>query len=290
MALWRGHVVAPLVDRPSIAVLPFTNTDGESQQELFGAALSEDLTASLAKFASLTVIASASANQFKGRTIDVRQVGRDLGVRYLLQGNMRRDTQHLRVTAQLIDATSGVHIWAEHYDGDPSKMFAVHDDIVKQIVGRLVARVSIAELERVRRKPPATLQTYDLCVQANALRRTAEGDKRGAIIAAARSLYEKATVADPSYAPAWLGLANTYMLAWLGPSPASPIGEEFERQATIDQAERLARKAVELDGTLAEARASLAWILYWQTRPLRALQNSNAHSSSTRTSPMGTTR
>ena len=270
VALWRGPTPAPPDDRPSIAVLPFTSVDGEPQQDMFGTALSEDVTASLAKFASLTVIASGSANHFKGKAIDVRQIGRELGARYLLQGSLRRDTQHLRVTAQLIDATSGVHLWAERYDGDPSKTFAVHDDIVKQIVGKLVARVGVAELERVRRKPPATLQTYDLCVQANALRRTAEGDKRGAIIAAARSLYEKATVVDPSYAPAWLGLANTYMLAWLGPSPGSPIGEEFERRATIDQAERLARKAVELDGTLAEARASLAWILYWQTRPIES--------------------
>ena len=265
--IWRStQPPHSLLDRPSIAVLPFVNIGGDPQQNYFADGLAEDLTTGLSKFANLFVIASGSAFKYRAHGVDARTVGRELGVRYLLQGSVRRDAEQLRITVDLVDTGSGQQLWADRYDRTPSAVFAVQDDVLQQIISKLVARISKQDLERSLRKPPETLAAYDYYLQGNALMHSLQGEKRGEAIAAARSLYEQSTAADPRYAPAVQGLAQTYMAGWVNPSPGHPIGGEFQQHTVIDRALSLAERAVELDGDLAEAHATLAWILFWQDR------------------------
>jgi TolB-like protein/DNA-binding winged helix-turn-helix (wHTH) protein len=266
-SLWLGgQPRLSLPDRPSIAVLPFANIGGDPQQDYFGDGIAEDLTTSLSKFAHLFVIASGSALKYRARSVDAKAVGHELGVRYLLQGSVRRDPERLRITVELVDATSGQQLWAERYDRAPNAVFAVQDEVAQQIISTLVAQINKQDLERALRKPPETLAAYDYFLQGNALMRSFQGEKRGETIAAARALYKQSAAADPRYAPALQGLAQTYLAGWVDPSPGHTIGSEFQQQTVIDRALSLAQKAVELDGNLAEARATLGWILFWQHR------------------------
>jgi len=266
-SLWLGgQPRLSLPDRPSIAVLPFANIGGDPQQDYFGDGIAEDLTTNLSKFANLFVIASGSAFKYRARSVDAKAVGHELGVRYLLQGNVRRDAERLRITVELVDATSGQQLWAERYDRTPNAVFAVQDEVAQQIISTLVAQINKQDLERALRKPPETLAAYDYYLQGNALMRSFQGERRGETIAAARALYEQSAAADPRYAPALQGLAQTYLAGWVDPSPGHAIGVEFQRQTVIDRALSFAQKAVELDGNLAEARATLGWILFWQHR------------------------
>ena len=264
---WFRPSGMPLPDRPSIAVLPFTNMSGDPQQDYFSDGISEDLATSLSKFNDLLVIARDSAFKFKGNPIPAQQIGQQLGVRYLLLGSTRRDPERIRVTAQLVDTASGVQLWSERYDVGLSGLFSVQDEIVQKIVVTLVAQLSRSELDRALRKPPVDLAAYDYYLRGNALMHDTMPAKHGETIALARALYEQAIAADARYAPAIQGLALTYFRSWFHPSPGHPVGSEFQQQAILDRAESLARKAVELDNTLAKARATLGWILYWQERP-----------------------
>jgi adenylate cyclase len=255
-----------LPDRPSIAVLAFANMGGNPQQEYFSDGIAEDLITSLSKFPNLFVIARNSSFSYKGRQIDGKEIGRELGVRYLVNGSVRRDGERLRVTTQLVEAATGKQLWGDRYDREPTGLFAVQDDIVQKIVGTLVAHITNTELERAMRKPPETLAAYDYYLQANALMKKIHRESRGETIAAARQLYERSLAADPQYAPALQGLAHTYVTAWQEPTGYAPIASEYRQRATLDRAQLLAQTAVELDGNLAEARATLGFILRWQYR------------------------
>jgi TolB-like protein/DNA-binding winged helix-turn-helix (wHTH) protein len=261
---WNQSSGLPLPGRPSIAVMPFVNLSGDSQQDYFSDGIAEDLTTGLSKFADLFTIAHDSALKYKGRHIDVKQIGRELGVRYVLQGSTRRDPEKVRITAQLVEAASGVQLWAERYDGDLSGLFAVQDEITHKIVVTLVAHISKSELDRALQKPPATPAAHDYYLRGNALMQNMPPNKHGETIATARTLYEQAIAADPRYAPAIQRLAITYFRSWVDQSPDHPIGREFQQQAVLDHAESLAQQAVELDKTLAIAHATLGWILHWQ--------------------------
>ena len=138
----------PFPDRPSIAVLPFTNRSGDAQQDYFADGISEDLITSLSKFAGLFVIARHSAFRYRGTDLDVRQIGRELGVRYLLVGSVRRDAERIRITAQLVDAENTAQLWAEYYDRELTGIFAVQDEVTQKIVGTLIAHISRSEFER----------------------------------------------------------------------------------------------------------------------------------------------
>jgi adenylate cyclase len=256
----------PLPDRPSIAVLPFTNMSGDPLQDYFSDGISEDLITSLSKFAGLFVIARHSAFRYKGSQLDVRQIGSDLGVRYLLVGSVRRDAGRVRITAQLVDATTGTQLWAEHYDRELTSIFAVQDEVTQRIVVTLVAHVTRSELDRVLRKPPENLAAYDCYLRATGIMKNHQRDASGETIAAARTLYEQSLAADPRYAPALQGLAHTYVASWLNRQQYEPIAREYQEQATIDRALSLAQRAVELDRNLPDAHAMLAWILHWQYR------------------------
>jgi TolB-like protein len=148
------RAVLALPDKPSIAVLPFTNLNSDREQEYFADGIVEDIITGLSRFGELFVVARNSSFQYKGKATDIRQVGRELGVRYVLEGSVRRSGDRLRISAQLIDSKTGTHRWAEHYDRRPQGVFAVQDDVVRTIVAILAAHVRKAETERARTKVP----------------------------------------------------------------------------------------------------------------------------------------
>src|SRR5215813_800963 len=152
--------------KPSIAVLPFTNLNADPEQEYLVDGIVEDIITELSRFSELFVIARNSSFQYKGRAVDVRQVGRELGVRYVLEGSVRRSGDRLRISAQLIDAATGAHRWAEHYDCDLSNIFGVHDEVARTIATVLSAHLNRAEVERALLKPPASWQAYDYFLRA----------------------------------------------------------------------------------------------------------------------------
>ena len=155
-----------LPDKPSIAVLPFQNMSGDTEQEYFTDGMVEDIIPGLSRIKWLFVIARNSTFTYKGRVIDVKQIGRELGVRYVLEGSVRRVTDRIRITGQLIDAVSGAHVWAERYDRKFDDVFALQDEITLSVVGAIEPTLRLAEIERVKRKRPDSLDAYDLVLQA----------------------------------------------------------------------------------------------------------------------------
>jgi adenylate cyclase len=246
----------PLPDKPSIAVLPFANMSGDPSQEYFSDGITEDIITELSRFSELFVIARNSSFQYKGKSIDIRQVGRELGVRYVLEGSIRRAADRVRITAQLIDATTGAHRWAEHYDRELKDVFAVQDEVARAIVGIIACHVKKAETERTLLKPPATLQAYDYYMQGTdavaALLSTFTVEK----LYEARRLLEQSLSIDANYARAHAELSRTYVIAWL-----HPLDSDFLNSAAVDRAYWLASKAVQLDPNLPQAHASLGTVL-----------------------------
>src|SRR5262249_2076158 len=166
-----GSDVGLGLNRPSVAVLPFANLSGDPQQDYISDGITEDITTELSRFSELIVIARNSAFQYKGKAVDIRQVGRELGARYILEGSVRRTGDCIRITAQLVDAVSGYHRWAERYDRELHDVFAVQDEVVRTIVATLAAHVNRAEIVRVLLKAPATWEAYDYYLHgAEALR------------------------------------------------------------------------------------------------------------------------
>ncbi|MBM6582080.1 hypothetical protein ILT44_17910 [Microvirga sp. BT689] len=151
---------------PSIAVLPFVNISKDPEQEYFADGIVEDIIAALSRFKSFFVIARNSTFAYKGRAVSVQQIGRELGVRYVLEGSVRRSGPRIRITAQLVDASTGVHLWAEHYDGLAEDVFDLQDQITASVVGSIQPSIRTAEIERARRKRPENLDAYDLVMRA----------------------------------------------------------------------------------------------------------------------------
>ena len=158
----------PLPDKPSIAVLPFTNMSGDPEQEYFTDGISEDIITELARFHELFVIARNSTFTYKGRAVDVRVVAGELGVRYVLEGSIRKAVNRVRVTGQLIDALSGNHIWAERYDRVLQDIFAVQEELTRSIVRAIAPQILDAETEKIHRRRPEDLNAYEIAVRANA--------------------------------------------------------------------------------------------------------------------------
>jgi TolB-like protein/Tfp pilus assembly protein PilF len=260
----------PLPDRPSIAVLPFRNASGPPH-DYFSDGLTEDLITSLGRFRHLFVIGPASTLLYRTKAASTAEIGRELGIRYLLQGSVRRDGDHVRITTQLLDAGTGEQMWGESYDRPLTSIFAVQDDVTQKIVRSLVAHVEHAELARLSRRPTATPAAYDSYLRGRALITMRHGDNRGEMVAEARRLFEQALAADPRYAPAAQGLAYTYAAAFLEPMRDGRFAAELRQPATLARALALAERAVELDPYLAEAHATLAWVLHWQYRREEAL-------------------
>jgi adenylate cyclase len=156
----------PLPDKPSIAVLPFANMSGDPEQEYFADGMVEEIITALSRIRWLFVIARNSSFTYKGQAVDVKRVGRELGVRYLLEGSVRRGGGRVRITAQLIDAQSGAHLWAHRFDGSLEDIFELQDEVAVSVAGVIEPTLRQAEIERARRKRPESLDAYDLYLRA----------------------------------------------------------------------------------------------------------------------------
>jgi len=256
--LWLSDKPASVVglaqaDQRSIAVLPFENMSGSAEQEYFSDGISEDIITDLSKISDLLVIARNSSFKFKGQSVDLRQVASDLGVRYVLEGSVRRAGEQLRINAQLIDGNTGAHLWAERYDRPLDDVFAVQDDITRQIVQALHLELTQAERDRVMRRYTDDVQAYDAYLLARSLRAdlTRESNEE------ARRLLEGAIERDPNFAAAYAELSWAHHRAWESDWSESP---EASRELALE----LAQKAVALDETLAEGHARLAWAYLWR--------------------------
>ena len=249
-----------LPDIPSIAVLPFINMSGDPEQEYFADGITEDLLTALSGTSSLFVISRNSSFTYKGRAVKVEDVGRELGVRYVLEGSVRRAGDDVRITAQLIDAASGFHVWGERYDRHLEDIFELQSEISERILGAVGAEITDAELERVRRKPTENLTAYDAFARAQfqffKFTRAAH--------ALARRELERAIEIDPDYAAAHSLLGSTY-------SAEYGMFWTLDPQA-LDRAESLARRAMELDGTLALPYITLAGVNLSKRQPDAALK------------------
>lgn len=186
----------PLPDKPSIAVLPFRSMSGEPEQDYLADAIVEEIIAALSRFRSLFVIAHSSTFTYKGKAVDVRQVSQELGVRYVLEGSVRRSGNRLRIIAQLIDATMGSHIWTERYDEDVTNLFDLQDLVTEAIVGALEPTITLSEIERAKRKRPDSLDAYDCVMRALPAVWSQDPQTK----AEGLRLAEQAMVLDPTYA------------------------------------------------------------------------------------------
>ena len=247
-------------DKPSIAVLPFTNMS-DSSQEYLSDGVTEDIITELSRFSELFVIARNSSFQYRGNPVDVRQVGRELGVRYVLEGSFRRIGDRARISAQLIDAVSGAHRWAERYDRVLDDVFAVQHELAQTIVAILAAHVRKAEAERTLWKPPASWHAHDFYLRGIDTLASYTSSFNVDELYQARSLLEQAISGDPSNARAYAKLSWTHVSAWL-----HPLDQDFQSPAALERAYQLARQAVQLDPNLPDAHAHLGIVLTWQQR------------------------
>jgi TolB-like protein/Tfp pilus assembly protein PilF len=234
-------------DKPSIAVLPFTNMSGDPEQEYFSDGITEDIITELSRFRSLFVIARNSSFQYRGKNVDVRRVARELGVQYVVEGSVRKAGGRLRITVQLIDAASGKHVWAERFDRAEQDIFAIQDEVIRTIVGTLVGRLHTAGAERARRKPPASLAAYECVLRGNAL---PFGDLEAE--AEALQLFEQAIKLDPDYARAHALLALAEYHAWSSDTSGS--------DDALKRAVAAAKKAAALDENDSICQSVLGWI------------------------------
>jgi TolB-like protein/Tfp pilus assembly protein PilF len=249
----QGQSAIPLPDRPSIAVLPFTNMSGDTEQEYFADGMSEEIITALSRCNWFFVIARNSSFTYKGKTVDIRQIGRELGVRYLLEGSVRRAGARLRITGQLIDATQGVQIWADRFDGDISDVFELQDRITESVVAAIEPKLQLAEIERLKHKPAANLDAYDLLLRAQQL----EYEFTPESLTTALRYLERALALDPSYAPAMALAAYCYVEREFQGWSKDPEAESVE-------ALRLAARAVEL----ARDEANVLWMAAYTIRQL----------------------
>jgi adenylate cyclase len=288
-----------LPDRPSIAVLPFQNMSGDPEQEYFADGVVEDIITALSRFKSLFVIARNSSFSYKGKSPDVRQVGRDLGVKYVLEGSVRRAGSKLRITAQLIDAQSGGHVWADRFEGAPADVFEFQDEVTEKVVIAIAPRVERAEMARaLRRSSVASTDAYDYYLRALALLPTTSAERADQALA----LLSRATELDPDFASAY----GTAMMCHANRISYGPIKEQELARARnevvrlwpivarlgndnggalaaaawavayllrdIASAQELIGRAVELNPNHASAQATSGWISLWAGHPDRAIE------------------
>jgi adenylate cyclase len=250
-----GAPVDPaLPEKPSIVVLPFDNMSKDPSQDYFSDGITEDLTTDLAKVPGLFVIARNSAFTYKGTPVNVERVGRELGVRYVLEGSVRKSADRLRINTQLTDATTGFHVWSERYDRDLGEVFALQSEISTEIMLALQLQIPAAEIERIRDKSPEELSAYDMYLRAGShLRRFTRADHREA-----RRLLERAIELDPGYADAYSSLGGTYILEY------SFLWSSDKK--ILKRAAELARHSLQLDPSLSGSYTILASAHFWNGR------------------------
>jgi adenylate cyclase len=237
----------PLPDKPSIAVLPFQNMSGDPEQEYFTDGMVEDIITALSRFKALFVIARNSSFTYKGKAVDIKQVGRELGVRYVLEGSVRKAANRLRISGQLIDAATGGHLWADHFDGVLEDVFELQDRVTSSVVGAIAPKLEQAEIERAGRKPTESLGAYDCYLRGMAAyyTRTSESSSE------ARQFHYRAIELDSGFAAAYAMAAycNAMMVG---------AGAKLD-EALAAETSRLMSRAVELDRNDANVLTRVAW-------------------------------
>src|SRR5262245_30170491 len=242
-----------LPDKPSIAVLPFTNISGDPEQEYFADGMVEDITTELSRIRWLFVIARNSSFTYKGKAVDVKQVGRELGVRYLLEGSVRKLANRVRIAGQLIDAASGAHLWADRFDGALENIFELQDRVTEGVVGAIATSLEQAEIERARRKPTESLDAYDTYLRglACAQKGTQQGNDE------ALHLFNKAIELDPDFSVAYARAAMCFCVrkgyGW--------VVDRGQEEAEVRRLARHASNSAKRDATaLCFAGYSLAYV------------------------------
>ena len=242
-----------LPDKPSIAVLPFANMSGDPEQEFFADGMTEDLITDLSKISGLFVIARNSSFSYKGRSVKVQEIGRDLGVRFVLEGSIRKAGNRVRITAQLIDAGNGGHLWAERFDRELTDIFATQDEVIEKIVGALAVTLTQGEEQRLRERGTSNVEAYESWLRAREL--LGRGTREA--VAQARVMYRRAIEIDPDFPAPHTGLAlagiSDYVSNWAS-DPAQ----------ALDEAERWARRALELNDQDPAGHMALGNVLLWR--------------------------
>lgn len=284
-----------LPDKPSIAVLPFQNMSGDAEQEYFADGMVEEIITALSHFHWLFVIARTSTFAYKGRAVDVKQIGRELGVRYVLEGSVRKAAGRVRITGQLIDAITGAHIWADRFEGSLENIFELQDQVASAVVGAIDPKLLEAEMARAKRKPVASLDAYDCFLRASdgLYQWTNESTEE------ALRLFKRAIELDPDYAQAYafavhghiwrfsagmatardrdeaigfarkaasLGKDDAFSLSWAAMALAVFAGE-------LDEAEALIDRALALNPNLARSWNLSGWIRVWRGQPDIAIEH-----------------
>jgi TolB-like protein/class 3 adenylate cyclase len=246
----RTKAPLPLPDKPSLAVLPFQNMTGDAEQDYFVDGVVEEITTSISRLPWLFVIARNSSFTYKGRAVDVKQVARELGVRYVLEGSVRKAGNRVRITGQLIDTASGAHIWADRFDGPLDDIFELQDQVASSVVGAIEPKLRQSEMERATRKPTESLNAYDLYLRALAQDyRDTEDGMREAVALATRAL-----AIDPSYAPAAALVGHCHHIRRIrGWGPVS--------DAEVAEGVRLARHAIDMGKDDPDALWRAGWVI-----------------------------
>jgi TolB-like protein len=290
-----------LPDRHSIAVLPFQNLSGDPGQDYFADGMVEELITALSRMRGLFVIARNSSFAYRGRSVNVKQIGRELGVRYVLEGSVRKAANRVRITGQLIDTSTAAHLWADRFDGALDDIFDLQDQITSKVVGAIAPKLEKAEIERAKRKPTESLDAYDCCLRGLA---TFHHATREGIDEALRMFY-RAIEIDPDFAlpygmAAWCYVhrksngwrsereqdtAETARLAWLaadlGKDDATALALAAHAlayavpESDIDAATGFAERAVVLNPNLATVRFCSGWIRIWRGEPEMAIEHVN---------------
>ena len=242
----KTEMTPPFSDKPSIAVLPFVNMSDDPEQEYFSDGITEDLITDISKISGLFVIARNSTFAYKGQSVDVRQIANDLGIRYVLEGSVRKAAGKVRINAQLVDSTTGSHLWAERYDGSLEDIFALQDEITAKIVSGLEVKLTAVERKRTGHKLTSNVDAYDLFLRGRTeIHRFTESDN-----AEAKRNFERAIELDPDFAAAYAYLSLAHMLGWQYLWPGNDL----------DLALEFAQEAVALDDALGMAHTRLGWI------------------------------
>ncbi|TFG55745.1 MAG: adenylate/guanylate cyclase domain-containing protein, partial [Deltaproteobacteria bacterium] len=247
-------VALPLPDKPSIAVLPFENMTGDPKQEYFADGFTEQIITSLSKIPGLFVISRNSSFTYKGKPVKVQQVSEELGVRYVLEGSVQKSSDRMRINAQLIDATSGQHVWAQYYDRDPKDIFALQDEVILRIASALSVNLTAGEQARAWAQGTKNLEAYLKLMQAREYRY--KGNRESGALA--RRMAEEAIALDPKYAEAYVLLGTTYY--------NQVFQETIRPEDVIPKALELVQKALSLNGSLADAHSMLGVLYTWSGR------------------------
>src|SRR6266571_1173513 len=235
-------------DKPSIAVLPFVNMSGDPEQEYFSDGITEDLITDLSKLSGLFVISRNSVFLYKGKAVKPEQIGKELGVRYVLEGSVRKAGSRVRITAQLVDAATSYHLWADRYDRDLQDIFAVQDEVTRKIVAALQVKLTEGEQQRMGHTPTNNLEAYEYFLRGLEFHahRTQEANGQ------ARQMFERAIALDPNFAAAYAWLGRTYVLDWFHRWSQDP--------QVLERALALAGRAIALNESLPGAYQTLGYI------------------------------